>query len=39
VIIGLIAGFAQLLAHDRPTQRLSGDNPQADADALAQASR
>jgi hypothetical protein len=43
VIVGLIAGFAQLLAHDRPTQRLTGDNPQAgpqaDADALAPVSR
>jgi len=25
VIIGLIAGFAQLLAHDRPTRRLAGE--------------
>jgi len=25
VIIGLIAGFAQLLAHDRPTTRLAGE--------------
>jgi predicted MFS family arabinose efflux permease len=39
VIIGLIAGFAQLLAHDRPTQRLAGDNPQAGADSFARASR
>jgi predicted MFS family arabinose efflux permease len=34
VIIGLIAGFAQLLAHDRPTQRLAGD-PQAKSEAAA----
>jgi predicted MFS family arabinose efflux permease len=39
VIVGLIAGFAQLLAHDRPTRRLAGDNPQADGDELAPASR
>jgi predicted MFS family arabinose efflux permease len=39
VIIGLIAGLAQLLAHDRPTRRLSGDNPQAGGDVLARASR
>jgi predicted MFS family arabinose efflux permease len=39
VIVGLIAGFAQLLAHDRPTRRLAGDNPQADGDGLARASR
>jgi predicted MFS family arabinose efflux permease len=39
VIVGLIAGFAQLLAHDRPTRRLAGDDPQADTDALAPASR
>ncbi len=39
VIVGLIAGFAQLLAHDRPTRRLAGDNPQANTDALAPASR
>jgi predicted MFS family arabinose efflux permease len=39
VIVGLIAGFAQLLAHDRPTRRLAGDNPQADAGDLARASR
>ena len=25
VIVGLIAGFAQLLAHDRPTQRLAAE--------------
>jgi len=31
VIVGLIAGFAQLLAHDRPTRRLAADTPQADA--------
>jgi predicted MFS family arabinose efflux permease len=35
VIIGLIAGFAQLLAHDRPTQRLAGDNPQGETSAAA----
>jgi predicted MFS family arabinose efflux permease len=34
VIIGLIAGFAQLLAHDRPTGRLASD-----AEALAGAPR
>jgi len=39
VIVGLIAGFAQLLAHDRPTRRLAGDDPHADTDALARASR
>jgi predicted MFS family arabinose efflux permease len=39
VIIGLIAGLAQLLAHERPTRRLSGDNPQAGGGALAKASR
>jgi predicted MFS family arabinose efflux permease len=39
VIVGLIAGFAQLLAHDRPTRRLAGDNPQADGGELAPASR
>jgi predicted MFS family arabinose efflux permease len=39
VIVGLIAGFAQLLAPERPTRRLAGDDPQAAADALARASR
>jgi predicted MFS family arabinose efflux permease len=30
VIVGLIAGFAQLLAHDRPTRRLAGsESPEA----------
>jgi predicted MFS family arabinose efflux permease len=37
VIIGLIAGFAQLLAHDRPTRRLGGDVPRDGQDALARA--
>jgi predicted MFS family arabinose efflux permease len=39
VIVGLIAGLAQLLAHDRPTRRLAGSNPQAERAALACASR
>jgi predicted MFS family arabinose efflux permease len=39
VIIGLIAGFAQLLAHDRPTRRLARDDPERSGDALAEASR
>ncbi len=39
VIIGLIAGFAQLLAHDRPTRRLAGDDARSDAEALVGASR
>jgi len=39
VIVGLIAGFAQLLAHDRPTGRLAGDNPPESGDALAEVSR
>ena len=39
VIVGLIAGFAQLLAHDRPTGRLAGDNPPGSGDALAEVSR
>ena len=39
VIVGLIAGFAQLLAHDRPTRRLAATNPQAEHAALARASR
>jgi predicted MFS family arabinose efflux permease len=39
VIVGLIAGLAQLLAHDRPTRRLAGSNPQAERAALARASR
>ena len=39
VIVGLIAGFAQMLAHDRPTGRLAGDNPPGSADALAEVSR
>lgn len=34
VIIGLIAGFAQLLAHDRPTGRLAGAEA-PDPDAIA----
>ncbi|KAB2914115.1 MAG: MFS transporter [Hyphomicrobiaceae bacterium] len=36
VIIGLIAGFAQLLAHDRPTRRLAED---ASAQAIGAAPR
>jgi predicted MFS family arabinose efflux permease len=39
VIVGLIAGLAQLLAHDGPTRRLAAENPQADAGALAPVSR
>jgi predicted MFS family arabinose efflux permease len=39
VIVGLIAGFAQLLAHDRPTRRLAADHPQAQPASLARASR
>ncbi len=39
VIVGLIAGFAQLLAHDRPTGRLAGDNQPESGDALAEVSR
>jgi predicted MFS family arabinose efflux permease len=42
VIIGLIAGLAQLLAHDRPTRRLAlnrAEDPPADRAALARASR
>jgi predicted MFS family arabinose efflux permease len=35
VIIGLIAGFAQLLAHDRPTRRLAGEPQPAPPEALA----
>ena len=41
VIVGLIAGFAQLLAHDRPTRRLAADtrqvNPQLNRQADSQA--
>jgi predicted MFS family arabinose efflux permease len=39
VIIGLIAGFAQLLAHDRPTRRLAGNDAGPGADALVGAPR
>ncbi len=39
VIVGLIAGFAQLLAHDRPTRRLAGDDARSDAEAMVGASR
>jgi len=35
VIVGLIAGFAQLLAHNRPTRRLAATHPQAERAALA----
>jgi predicted MFS family arabinose efflux permease len=39
VIVGLIAGFAQLLAHDRPTRRLADGEVPPDTDALVGASR
>jgi predicted MFS family arabinose efflux permease len=39
VIVGLIAGCAQLLAHDRPTRRLAAENPQATRAALARAAQ
>jgi predicted MFS family arabinose efflux permease len=39
VIIGLIAGFAQLLAHDRPTRRLAGDDAEGGTEPLAGAAR
>jgi predicted MFS family arabinose efflux permease len=42
VIIGLLAGLAQLLAHDRPTRRLAlmrAEDPPADRAALARALR
>jgi len=35
VIVGLIAGCAQLLAHNRPTRRLAATHPQVERAALA----
>jgi predicted MFS family arabinose efflux permease len=39
VIVGLIAGFAQLIAHDRPTERIAGNDPPSEPGGLARAPR
>src|SRR5581483_61647 len=39
VIVGLIAGFAQLIAHDRPTERIAGEDPPSEPDRFARAPR